>query len=180
MIVRRTYEFQASIDTVTESLMERFVQDPAVMLNTPDLKGCRMLERRDNGDTVALTVQYSAYSQIPKMVQHLLTPEMLTWISRGLWNRPKRTYSFDVETAYFTKQVSCRGVQQFVAAGNDKTLQKMEMKLRISIPLFGPFIEKEIARLFVANLDAGYQIARKIVEDGLLPDMQPMPGASGA
>lgn len=180
MIVRRTYDFNAPLDVVVQNLMERFVQDPAVMLNTPDLKGCKMLDRKDDGDAVSITVQYSAYSQIPKMVQHLLTPEMLTWISRGVWNRAKRIYSFDVETAYFTKQVTCRGVQQYLAAGPERTQQKMEMRIRIAIPLFGAFIEKEIARLFVANLDAGYQVARKIVEEGFMPDLAAATGQSSA
>lgn len=180
MIVRRSFEFNAPRQTLVENLMERYIRDPAVMLNSPNLTGCKLLSHDDKGDTVDLTVQYSAYSQIPKVVQHLLTPDMLSWISYGRWDRRKMVYTFDVETMYFTKQVHCRGVQSYHAIDENRSVQKMEMKLRISIPLFSAFIEKEIARAFVSNIDSGYPMARKMVEEGYVPEGYDKPGPDTA
>ena len=170
MIVRRTYDFNVPRDTLITGLVEEYIKDPTVMINSPDVTGCEVKSRKDNGNTVNIVVQYSAYSQIPKFLQRILEPKMLTWLSYGLWDRTKLVYSFKVETFYFTKQVSCQGVQTYHENGENASQQKTEMKLKVNIPVFGPYAEKEVARAFVKNLDEGYLLAKTIVENGITAD----------
>lgn len=166
MILREKLHYKYPIAHVVDVLIEGFLNDPSSMMSqTPNVTECELMRKVDKGDDVYATIRYSAYSQIPRVVQHILKPDMLTWISSSHWDRKNLVYSFRTRTKYFSKQVYCGGRFTFHGNGNNETVQKMEIDLRVKIPVFGMIIEKEVARVYMKSVQESMGVAEKILQE---------------
>ena len=164
MILREKLHYNYPLPHVVDVLIEEFLNDPAsLMTQTANVTECELMRKVDKGDDVYATIRYSAYSQIPRVVQHILKPDMLTWISSSHWDRKNLVYSFRTRTKYFSKQVHCSGKFTFHGNGNNETDQNMEIDLRIMIPVFGIIIEKEVARVYMKSLQENMELAERVL-----------------
>ena len=165
MHIKRQFHYDAPVDRVTDLMVEAYLDDPSMMLNSPNVTDVELTEKREEGDRVFATVRYCAHSRIPRVVRHLITPDMLTWLSFAEWDRRNRVYSFDTKTKYFTKKVKCRGDNYFTGNGSGKTLHTLDMRIEIKIPVFGLIVEKEAARILMHNIEENVRFAKQLLAE---------------
>ncbi len=129
------------------------------MSNVAEVK---LIERVDHPDgRIHVKMEFCAFGQIPKAVQHLLKPEMLTWREISTWEPATRRYNFEIKPHYFSNVFSCKGYWGYKELGPKKTLQFCDGSLDIKIPIFGPMIEKAIWPNLEKNWIESYQKTKK-------------------
>ena len=121
------------------------------------------VKEHDDGTKRVATKEWCAHSQIPKALQAVLTPKMLSWYEHSVWNRVARTYSFKIEPFYLKQQVFCEGVTAFKENGKDKCLRTFNIELKIKIPVLGPIAEGFVMDVLKKNEEQDYQMCLKAV-----------------
>jgi hypothetical protein len=118
--------------------------------NVADVKLIK-LEEKDGKKHVIY--EFCAHGQIPKAVQHLLKPDMLTWREISYWDSQKKEYHFSVKPHYFTNVFTCKGYWGYMERGPEKSAQVCHGDLIIRIPIFGNLVEKAIWTNLKRNWD---------------------------
>lgn len=157
MHFKKEYRYKTDLDTLVDRSVENMINNPEVMIESPDIKACDLLKKEDMGEKVKLTFRYCAHGEIPKVLQQILTPKMLSWLEESVWDRKTKTYTYKIKTFYFTKQFSCVGHWKYFKNGDGVSMQTVEGDLNIRIPVFGPLIEKEVIKHLMKNFDEGYR-----------------------
>lgn len=97
------------------------------------------------------TKEWCAHAQIPKTLQHIVSPKMLTWYEHSQWNREKKRYSFEIEPFYMKKKVKCKGQTTYKGNGEGKTLRIFKIELKVDIPVAGRIFENLVMGLLEKN-----------------------------
>lgn len=124
----------------------------------------KVIKEEERGDKRIATKEWCAHAQIPKALQHLITPRMLTWYEHSEWDKVNRVYRFKIETFYFKKKVKCQGQTAFAAASGNKTSRVFQMMINVDIPVFGPMAEKLIVDLLKKNEAQDFKLGTEAVE----------------
>ncbi len=122
----------------------------------------KLVERKDYPDgKIHVKMEFCAHGQIPKAVQHLLKPEMLTWREISTWEPATKRYNFEIKPNYFSNVFSCKGFWSYAEKGPNKTSQFCDGVLEIKIPIFGQIIEKAIWPNLEKNWIESYEKTKK-------------------
>ncbi len=143
-------------------LTEENVFDPN---NLPNVKGNKLLVEKITEDTKYWKNEWTAHGQIPKLVQHLITPKMLTWIEETTYDRKKKTYHTKITPFYFKNVFFCENRSYFVKISDKEFMRINDGVLNIKIPIFGPFIEEQIIAHLKQNFEPEYKYSFKQVKD---------------
>jgi|YNPNPStandDraft_1061719.scaffolds.fasta_scaffold06463_5 hypothetical protein len=118
----------------------------------PYLQNVKRIEvesRQDLGDgRVRLVNRWYAVGEIPKVVQSVIKPEMLTWLDTATWDDKEKTCRWDIETMFFKENVKCSGINYYKPEGDGKTRLEITGDLTIvlkGIPGVPKLLEKKIA-----------------------------------
>ena len=163
MKIQASYEFPADMEKAISILVYQTIGNEAYFRETmPDLTYAKCLERRDDPDgKIHVKMEMCAHGQIPKAVQHLLKPEMLTWQEISTWDPATKRYTYQVKTKYFSNMFVCKGYWGYRETGPNKTVQYCDGIIEIKIPIFGGIIEKAIVPNLKKNWDENYKIMIK-------------------
>ena len=135
-------------EDVLHFLTEENLFDPQ---NLPNVKGNKALV-----ETV---------TEVPKVVQHLIKPEMLSWIEETTYDRKKKTYHTKITPFYFKNVFFCENRGYFVKKSETEILRVNDGILNIKIPVFGTFIEEQIIAHMKQNFEVEYRASYKIVKE---------------
>ncbi len=142
----------------------------------PYLRNVRRIEvasREELADgRVCFVNRWYAAGEIPKAVQAVIKPEMLTWLDRATWDDKDKTCRWTIETMFFKDNVKCSGVNYYKPEGDHKTKLEITGDLTImvkGIPGVPKLLEKTIAsqvekfivRLLTPNMSS---LARGVAE----------------
>ena len=70
---------------------------------------------------------------IPRLVRHIIFPEMLVWDARVIWYDGPATCDWRITTRYFRECVDCHGTILFVAPAAGQTRITMQGRLDITL-----------------------------------------------
>lgn len=144
-------DLERTIEICVHNIMGNVEYFKAEYENVADVE---LIERIDHPDgKIHVKLDFCAHGHIPRVVQHLLKPKMLTWREISTWDPATRRYNYQIKTYYFTKVFNCRGYWAYEEIEPGKTSQKCIGTLNIRIPVFGPLIEKEIRKNLKKNWD---------------------------
>jgi len=133
--------------------------------NLPNVKGNKVLIETITEETKYWKNQWSAHGQIPKIVQHIIKPEMLSWIEETTYDRKKKTYYTKITPFYFRSVFFCENRSYFVKL-NDREFKRVnDGILDIKIPVFGSFIEEQIIVYLKQNFEIEFKASFKAVKD---------------
>ncbi|MEW5945607.1 MAG: hypothetical protein AB1742_05360 [bacterium] len=164
--IYRRYEFEHDLDTVLKVCFFDIWAQENPFSDLPNIRSCKLQKREEREGKTYLTVLYSAHGQIPKFIQHLIKPRMLSWRETGVWDPAALVYSFQIIPFYFTSIFTCKGTWSYHPVSDEKTIQICDGFIEIRMPVFGPFVEKEIIKNLYVNLDNGYRDgAKKMSEE---------------
>lgn len=128
----------------------------------PNVSSVKLIERKDQPDgKIHVKMEFCAHGQIPKAIQHIIKPDMLTWREISTWDPNTRRYNFDVKTRFFSNVFVSKGYWEYNTRGDNKTAQTCNGLLEIRIPIFGPIIEKAIWTNLEKNWDESFQVMKK-------------------
>ena len=136
---------------------------PEMLPYLPDIKAITVKSREEleSGITKMVNV-WEAQSDIPKIAQRVITPDMLAWTDHAQWSQQAWTCDWKIETRLFTENVNCGGHNEYLEDG-DGTLLKIRGELDVQlkgipgVPSFlagtvKPHVEKFIVDLLKPNL----------------------------
>lgn len=136
---------------------------PEMLPYLPDIKKITVESREDlDGGISKLHNVWEAASEVPKIAQRIITPDMLAWNDFAEWNENDWTCDWNIKTRLFTDNVSCGGRNEYLEDG-DGTLLKIRGELDVNlkgipgVPSFlagtvAPHVEKFIVDLLTPNL----------------------------
>jgi hypothetical protein len=135
---------------------------PELVPHLPDIKSITVQKREDAGAVSKLTNLWVASSEIPKVAQAIIKPEMLQWLDYATWNADDWTVEWRVETKLFTDNIKCSGKNQYIDHGSSTTLQirgdlTIDLKGVPGVPrllagTIAPAVEKFVIALLKPNL----------------------------
>lgn len=137
-------------------------RDVKVYPNITSLEQVKWVETNDGVDCEFIT---RGDGEIPKALQKLITPKMVSWREFGHWDKKTNTYDYTVKTFYFTNVFYMRGKFKFTPQGSDKVLRELEGEIRINIPILGEIAAKTIVKYQLENIDKEAKIFEKDLEE---------------
>ena len=126
-----------------------------------NVTGWKVVKETDDGMRRVGTKEWCAHAQIPKALQHILSPKMLSWYEHSIWDRKAKTYNFRIEPFYLKKQVECHGRTIFAEKGPGKCSRNFRIDLTVKIPVFGQMFEKLVMELLKKNEEQDYKLTLK-------------------
>lgn len=147
-----------------QPFVDLFMEGDSTPYDLNDLEnvtGWKVVKEVDDGEKRTGTKEWCAHAQIPKALQPIVSPKMLSWYEHSVWDRKAHVYTFQIEPFYLKKQVECHGRTMFVEKGPEKCARRFEIHLTVKIPVFGPMFEKLVMELLKKNEDQDYQLSVK-------------------
>lgn len=137
---------------------------PLIAPYMPDIKEIRVLSREDLPDGPKLHNEWTGKTEIPKVAQGIVKPEMVKWDDFATWHDSGTYCEWRIATRFFTENVKCGGTNRFTADGPGRTRVTLSGTLDVSlkdipgVPRFlagtiAPQIEKFIIALITPNLE---------------------------
>ncbi|HOX28188.1 MAG TPA: DUF2505 family protein [bacterium] len=165
MKYRKSRIFNYPADVVTKILLD--TDQGYDMQELENVTAWKVIEEKDIDDRRVATKEWCAHSQIPKSLQHIISPKMLTWFEHSEWNRKTKTYSFVIVPHYLKKQVTCKGKTVFLQKGADKCDRTFEIELKVDIPIVGIILENLVLNALKQNEEQDFLLSVKAIEKAL-------------
>ncbi|MFH1539642.1 MAG: hypothetical protein ABIH66_11825 [bacterium] len=124
----------------------------------------KVVKEQDDGVKRIGTKEWCAHAQIPKPLQHIIIPKMLTWYEHSEWDRKTNVYSFRIEPFYLKNKLVCYGKTSYKEKGKDQTLRTFEVALKVKIPILGQIAENAMIGHLGRNEEQDYKLCRKAIE----------------
>lgn len=156
------HKFVGSFEESVHFLTEEYFYDPK---NLPNVQDSKPLIEEVTEDYKFWKTQWSAHGQIPKLVQHLIQPKMLSWIEETRYDRKAKTYHTKITPFFFRSVFHCENRGYFTKLNDREFLRVNDGVLDIKIPVFGPFIEEVIIKHLRENFENEYRYSYKIVKE---------------
>lgn len=145
-----------------EFLTEEYVFDPQKLQNVKDNK---TIEESITPEKKHWKNQWCAHGQIPKLVQHIISPKMLTWIEETTYDRKAKTYFTKITPFYFRNMFFCESRGSYVVKSDSEFVRRNDGVLDIKIPVFGRFIEEQIIAHLRQNFDQEYKETYRVIKE---------------
>ena len=163
MKFRYEHRFAGSpYDDVLRYMTEEYAFEPSTL---PNVQQFKLIEEIVTEDKKSWKNEWCAHGQIPKVVQHILQPKMLTWIEATTLDRRTRVFTSTITPFYFRNVFRCQSCGYFKKLSDNEFLRITEGVLEIRIPVFGRIIEEAILSHLKHNFDAEYKITHKAVKE---------------
>jgi hypothetical protein len=166
MRFRQERLYNNSVESIVNLFMEG--DDPVYDMDSlENVTQWKVIKEEDVGDKRIGTKEWCAHAQIPKALQHIVSPKMLTWYEHSEWDRKARTYRFRIEPFYLKKSVKCHGQTTYKESGANQCVRVFEINLIVDIPIFGPMFEKVVLDLLKRNEEQDFRLTTKIAKQQL-------------
>jgi hypothetical protein len=149
-------------DEVVRFMTEEYMFDAT---NLPNVKGYKLLEEKIFDDRKVWRNEWCAHGQIPKVIQHLIQPKMLTWIEETTYDRKTRIFYTKITPFYFRNIFFCENRGYFIKKSDREFMRVQEGVLDIKISVFGPFIEEQIIAHLRQNMNEEYKVTFKKIKE---------------
>jgi hypothetical protein len=127
----------------------------------------KVLKEDDSPEKRVGTKEWCAHAQIPKVLQHIISPKMLTWYEHSEWDKIHKVYRFKIEPIYLSKKLKCQGQTTFTQAPGNKTSRTFRIMIDVHIPVLGSVAEKLIVDLLRKNEEQDYALGTEALEKAM-------------
>ena len=158
--------FDYPIDDVVTFFMEGD-GTPYDLQELENVTDWKVIKEKDVDGKRIGTKQWCAHAQIPKALQHVVSPRMLTWYEHSIWDRSARLYKFKIEPFFLKKHVKCQGQTVFESRGPNQCARIFTIQLHVDIPIVGSMFEKLVMEHLKKNEEQDYNLSIKIVREKL-------------
>lgn len=132
------------------SIAQDRTRDERVYPNITSLKQ----EKWDETDTeIVCQFLTRGDGEIPKALQKLIQPKMVSWREFGRWDKKNNVYDYYVKTFYFTNLFTMNGKFSFIPKSSDTVLRRLDGEIKINLPILGELAAKTIVKFQIENID---------------------------
>ena len=164
------FKKEREYDHSLESIIGLFLENDEEVYSMDQLENVtqwKTIKDEDLGDRRVGIKEWCAHAQIPKALQHIISPRMLTWYEHSEWNRNTKIYRFRIEPFFLKKHVKCKGQTAYVVRGDNRCARVFEIELVVDIPVFGPMFEKVVMEHLRKNEDQDFKLTVQIAKKHL-------------
>ncbi len=129
----------------------------------PNIQQINVIRREEADGCVKLHNEWVGKGEIPRVVQHIVKPEMVRWDDHAVWTDADWGCTWEIKLRVFTDAVKCHGNTKMVeeAGGTrvilagtlDINLRDIPGVPRILAGTLAPAVEKFIVALITPNLE---------------------------
>lgn len=161
--IERTFNY--TVDDVCRVLLDS--GDTYNMEELPNVTSWKVLDEQDDGNVRRGRKEWSAHGQIPRALQHILTPSLLSFIEHSEWDRRAHVYKFRIEPHYLKAQVDCYGSTTFVPKGDNRTKRIFEVTFQFKLPVLGPIFEQAVMGYLKKNEETDARMCEMMLKKAL-------------
>ncbi len=132
--------------------------------------------REDDGPTVHFeNVWYGSSDDVPAVVRHILTPELLKWVDRATWNAKTWRCDWDIQLHALPGAITAKGTNRFRDEGDDTVIETngeftIHPDRLPGVPTFAarraaPVLERFVLSLLQPNLKGSNRAVTAYIED---------------
>ncbi len=163
MKLKAEYIFDADMKRTLDVCVYNNIGNVEYFLNSMEnVSSITLVERKDHPDgRIHVKMDFCAHGKIPRAVQHLVKPEMLTWREISTWDPNTLHYDFEIKPYAFRNVFVCKGYWGYKEVAPNKTSQFVDGVLQIKMPIFGDLVEKAIWPVLEKNWIESYEKTKK-------------------
>jgi len=150
---------------------------PELIALLPNVEYVRVLDRREDGETVFLLNEWKAKGEVPDVAQRWIKPEMLRWKDHATWRGARWEVDWRLEMAFLQDRVRVSGTNRFVELGPARTRLELRGDLAIDaaglpgIPRLlagkvGGIVERFVLALVQPNLVKTAEALQRFLDEG--------------
>ena len=150
--LKSQYKIPADVKTVFTIMRDEFKD---YWKDLPNIQSFKVLEEKNLKDKKKLVkIEWTGKAPIPALLKHLLSPKMLKWVDRGVWDEKDFTLIWESKTYFYSDIFTCRGNWYIKKDGKHKnsSLVILDGFIDIAMPVFGMIAEKIVAKYLMENL----------------------------
>ena len=162
-------EFAGPVDAVvrvyTEPRFYELVGDLA-KLGKPEV-----LDRRDDGAVVHLSVRYRLTGDLSPAVKRFIDPAKLSWVEESVHDLERHTVTFRMKPDNYADRLQSQGSSRYQGGDDGMTRRLTEGDLAVKLPLFmgggrtAGVVEKAIVSGFEEHLAGEVPVVEQLLTD---------------
>ena len=141
----------------------------ALVQYLPNIDKIDVVSREENNGVVTFENHwYASASDIPKVAQAFVKPEMMKWIDRASWNLNDKTCNWEIETFFMKEAVSCKGLNTFSEAGDGAMTLRIQGDLELNVKkvpgiptLLAGTIRPQLEKFIIAMITPNFETINK-------------------
>ncbi|HEV7862715.1 MAG TPA: DUF2505 family protein [Acidimicrobiia bacterium] len=151
------------VDAVAEVYTEpRFYE---MLGELPGLGRPEVLDRREDGSVVYLSVRFRFTGNLSPAVTKVLDPSRLSWIEESAHDLARHTVTFHMKPDNYADRLRFEGSSRFEAAGDGRTRRLAHGDVAVRVPLLGRTVEAAIVSGLREHLTAEVEVVEQLVAD---------------
>ena len=135
----------------------------------PNIEKIDVVSRDESNDVVTFENHwYASASDIPKVAQAFVKPEMMKWIDRASWDLKNKTCSWEIETFFMKEAVSCKGLNTFSESDDDQMTLRIQGDLDLNVKkvpgvptLLAGTIRPQLEKFIIAMITPNFETINK-------------------
>jgi hypothetical protein len=111
-----------------------------------------------------MIIEWKGKAPIPSVLQHLLSPKMLKWLNKGIWDEKDHSLKWTAKTFYYRDIFTSEGEWKIKKKDKKNSIVILEGFIDIRMAVFGPIAEKFIVYYMKRNLKVAEKNLKNLLQ----------------
>ncbi|MDQ1489607.1 MAG: hypothetical protein QOJ23_2121 [Actinomycetota bacterium] len=129
----------------------------------PKLGRPELLDRREVGSVVDLSVRFRFTGNLSPAVTRVLDPARLSWVEESVHDLERHTVTFHMKPDNYADRLRFEGSYRFEPVGDRQTRRVAEGEVAVRVPLVGRAVEGAIVSGLREHLAAEVEVVERLV-----------------
>lgn len=129
----------------------------------PKLGRPELLERREVGSVVDLSVRFRFTGNLSPAVTRVVDPARLSWVEESVHDLERHTVTFHMKPDNYADRLRFEGSYRFEPVGDRQTRRVAEGEVAVRVPLVGRAVEGAIVSGLREHLAAEVEVVERLV-----------------
>jgi len=126
-------------------------EEPVSMDSLPGVNSYKICYFRKTGNGFLKKIEWSVEGEIPYFAQKIINPDKLKFDEETSWHNDTATFTTKVTPHFLKSKIKCMIVVQWDHNGEAGSRRRVDISLKVRIPLIGKKLEKMIADILKQN-----------------------------
>lgn len=131
----------------------------------PKLGQPEVLDRRDAGSLVHLSVRFRFTGNLSPAVTKVVDPARLTWVEESVHDLERHTVTFHMKPDNYADRLRFEGSSRFESAADGQTRRLAEGDVAVRVPLVGRKVEGAIVSGLREHLAGEVEVVERLVTE---------------
>jgi len=126
-------------------------EEPVSMDRLPNVSKYKIHEFRRREDRFFKKIEWNVDWEIPFWIQKIIGSNRLQFMEETVWDNNRSSFTTKIIPFTFQDKIKCKIVVAWDTYGKKRTRRKVELKVKVGLPVIGRKIEETIAGFFKEN-----------------------------